>query len=102
VRQLECMIYRLGHLDVRLSGQEFIQCTEMRVDNDFSEFQRPEHYIRYIGALKSIPELSYLVILFLEPLEHELAVQVEYDMDEQGHKCSGVCLDFGLTMCDRS
>ncbi|KAI0924329.1 hypothetical protein AcW1_006473 [Taiwanofungus camphoratus] len=34
--------------------------------NDFSEFKRPEHYIRYI-----------------EPLESELAVQVEYDMDEQ-------------------
>ncbi|KAL6297851.1 PHD-zinc-finger like domain-containing protein [Sparassis latifolia] len=34
--------------------------------NDFSDFRRPEHYIRYI-----------------EPLESELAVQVEYDMDEQ-------------------
>jgi len=34
--------------------------------NDFSEFKRPEHYIRYI-----------------EPLESELAEQVEYDMDEQ-------------------
>ncbi|KAJ3538799.1 hypothetical protein NM688_g6469 [Phlebia brevispora] len=34
--------------------------------NDGSNFQRPEHYIRYI-----------------EPLESELAVQVEYDMDEQ-------------------
>ncbi|TFK85272.1 hypothetical protein K466DRAFT_197390 [Polyporus arcularius HHB13444] len=34
--------------------------------NDGSEFQRPEHYIRYI-----------------EPLEDDLAVQVEYDMDEQ-------------------
>ena len=35
--------------------------------NDFSEFKRPEgHYIRHI-----------------EPLESELAVQVEYDMDEQ-------------------
>ncbi|EGN97037.1 hypothetical protein SERLA73DRAFT_58213 [Serpula lacrymans var. lacrymans S7.3] len=34
--------------------------------NDFSEFQKPEHYIRYI-----------------EPLESELAIQVEYDMDEQ-------------------
>ncbi|THH27211.1 hypothetical protein EUX98_g6973 [Antrodiella citrinella] len=36
-------------------------------DNDTNaEFQRPDHYIRYI-----------------EPLESELAVQVEYDMDEQ-------------------
>ncbi|KAH7914590.1 PHD-zinc-finger like domain-containing protein [Hygrophoropsis aurantiaca] len=34
--------------------------------NDFSEFQKPEHYIRYI-----------------EPLEKDLAIQVEYDMDEQ-------------------
>ncbi|KZP17582.1 hypothetical protein FIBSPDRAFT_1046754 [Athelia psychrophila] len=34
--------------------------------NDFSDFNRPEHYIRHI-----------------EPLESELAVQVEYDMDEQ-------------------
>lgn len=35
--------------------------------NDGSSFRLPEHYIRYI-----------------EPLESELAVQVEYDMDEQG------------------
>ncbi|BEI85170.1 hypothetical protein CcaverHIS002_0505710 [Cutaneotrichosporon cavernicola] len=34
--------------------------------NDFSYFERPEHYIRHI-----------------EPIESELAVQVEYDMDEQ-------------------
>ncbi|KAG6335068.1 hypothetical protein ID866_4028 [Astraeus odoratus] len=34
--------------------------------NDFSEFQKPDHYIRYI-----------------EPLERDLAIQVEYDMDEQ-------------------
>ncbi|KAF8475395.1 PHD-zinc-finger like domain-containing protein [Russula ochroleuca] len=34
--------------------------------NDFSLFERPQHYIRYI-----------------EPLDSELAVQVEYDMDEQ-------------------
>ncbi|KAL5492640.1 hypothetical protein ACEPAI_4087 [Sanghuangporus weigelae] len=34
--------------------------------NDFQPFQRPEHYIRYI-----------------EPLEIDLAKQVEYDMDEQ-------------------
>ncbi|KAG7094890.1 hypothetical protein E1B28_005697 [Marasmius oreades] len=34
--------------------------------NDFSEFQRPEYYIRHI-----------------EPLEIDLARQVEYDMDEQ-------------------
>ncbi|KZT07202.1 uncharacterized protein LAESUDRAFT_698987 [Laetiporus sulphureus 93-53] len=34
--------------------------------NDFSDFKRPDYYIRYI-----------------EPLESELAEQVEYDMDEQ-------------------
>ncbi|ODN74463.1 hypothetical protein L202_06849 [Cryptococcus amylolentus CBS 6039] len=34
--------------------------------NDYSDFERPEHYIRYI-----------------EPIESELSVQVEYDMDEQ-------------------
>ncbi|KAI0737339.1 hypothetical protein C8Q80DRAFT_1358849 [Daedaleopsis nitida] len=34
--------------------------------NDGSEFEQPKHYIRYI-----------------EPLESDLAVQVEYDMDEQ-------------------
>ncbi|KAH7890921.1 PHD-zinc-finger like domain-containing protein [Phlebopus sp. FC_14] len=34
--------------------------------NDFSEFQKPDHYIRYV-----------------EPLEKDLAIQVEYDMDEQ-------------------
>nr|ODN90482.1 hypothetical protein L203_01591 [Cryptococcus depauperatus CBS 7841] len=34
--------------------------------NDFSDFEKPEHYIRYI-----------------EPIESELSVQVEYDMDEQ-------------------
>ncbi|CAA7265243.1 unnamed protein product [Cyclocybe aegerita] len=35
-------------------------------DNDFSEFRRPDHYIRHI-----------------EPLESDLAKLVEYDMDEQ-------------------
>ncbi|KII86055.1 hypothetical protein PLICRDRAFT_44511 [Plicaturopsis crispa FD-325 SS-3] len=34
--------------------------------NEFADFRRPEHYIRHI-----------------EPLESELAIQVEYDMDEQ-------------------
>ena len=37
-------------------------------DNDFSEFRRPENYIRHIEALES-----------------DLAKTVEYDMDEQGH-----------------
>lgn len=36
-------------------------------DNNFDDFTRPDHYIRHI-----------------EPLEIDLARQVEYDMDEQG------------------
>lgn len=39
----------------------------LNADNDFKDFERPEFYIRYI-----------------EPIEAELRVQVEYDMDEQG------------------
>lgn len=35
--------------------------------NDMEDFHLPDHYIRYI-----------------EPIESELAAQVEYDMDEQG------------------
>lgn len=35
--------------------------------NDGSEFDKPEHYLRYV-----------------EPIESELNKQVEYDMDEQG------------------
>jgi len=54
-------------------------------DNDFSDFTRPEHYIRHIGMFV----VSYLYLDIdhsgiAEPLESELAVQVEYDMDEQG------------------
>ena len=54
-------------------------------DNDFSSFARPENYIRYIG--RCIPNNAPNIISFdsfIEPLESELAVQVEYDMDEQG------------------
>lgn len=40
-----------------------IRCTV----NDMEDFHLPDHYIRYI-----------------EPIESELATQVEYDMDEQG------------------
>ncbi|KAL0954129.1 hypothetical protein HGRIS_005271 [Hohenbuehelia grisea] len=39
---------------------------------DFNDFVRPQHYIRYI-----------------EPLENELATQVEYDMDEQDQEWLG-------------
>lgn len=55
-------------------------------DNDFSDFERPEHYIRHIGSqlLYALPNYSDVRICITEPLESELAVQVEYDMDEQG------------------
>ena len=55
-------------------------------DNDFSDFERPEHYIRHIGSqlLHALPNYSDVRICITEPLESELAVQVEYDMDEQG------------------
>lgn len=53
------------------------------------EFERPEHYIRHIGewwwclwkkrVLKGTGGT--------EPMESELAKQVEYDMDEQGELC---------------
>lgn len=56
-------------------------------DNDFSLFERPQHYIRYIGM--AIFWMTYLGAepSCSEPLESELAVQVEYDMDEQGGDC---------------
>lgn len=53
--------------------------------NDFSDFQRPESYIRYIGLLTSYPlRGASAKWRFLEPLEIELMTRVEYDMDEQG------------------
>lgn len=56
------------------------------VDNDFSDFERPEHYIRHIGPqlFQVLPNYFDVRIYIAEPLESELAVQVEYDMDEQG------------------
>jgi hypothetical protein len=53
------------------------------IDNDFSLFERPQHYIRYIGMPPPLPGAFESNVL-VEPLESELAVQVEYDMDEQG------------------
>ena len=59
--------------------------TAYLTDNDFSEFRRPEHYIRHIGMISiQFFFASFLIAHSLEPLESELAVQVEYDMDEQG------------------
>lgn len=60
--------------------------TDGGVDNDFSDFVRPEHYIRHIGEfLFWAPYLSRnLTQVTAEPLESDLARQVEYDMDEQG------------------
>lgn len=55
------------------------------VVNDFEEFKRPEHYIRHIGTVFSLyPRCRTLKQGYVEPLESELARQVEYDMDEQG------------------
>ncbi|KAK4684246.1 NuA3 HAT complex component NTO1, partial [Tremellales sp. Uapishka_1] len=52
--------------------------------NDFSDFTRPEHYIRYIGELVLLTSSSQVSSSGVaEPIESELAVQVEYDMDEQ-------------------
>jgi len=61
------------------------------LDNDGSEFQRPDHYIRYSGRMVVPCGLRNLTNVFPEPLEKELAVQVEYDMDEQGAFVNG-CL----------
>jgi len=58
-------------------------------DNDGSEFQRPDHYIRYSGMDLVYRDVLDLTNLFPEPLEKELAVQVEYDMDEQGAFANG-------------
>ena len=55
-------------MDVRVQTQAGRECTDwIPPDNDLTPFVRPEHYIRHI-----------------EPLEADLARQVEYDMDEQG------------------
>jgi NuA3 HAT complex component NTO1 len=60
--------------------------TDGALDNDFSDFVRPEHYIRHIGKFgfweSYLSFNSYQVTA--EPLESDLARQVEYDMDEQG------------------
>lgn len=54
------------------------------LDNDFSEFKRPDHYIRHIGTSDGQEHKLWPSSNFTEPIESELAVQVEYDMDEQG------------------
>ena len=57
---------------------------ERFADNGPSVFQQEKHYIRYIGVLSSAPCNKYVADGCIEPLESDLAVQVEYDMDEQG------------------
>ncbi|TCD61141.1 nuA3 HAT complex component nto1 [Steccherinum ochraceum] len=47
-------------------GVHDLQARSYGYNDTNTDFQRPDHYIRYI-----------------EPLESELAIQVEYDMDEQ-------------------
>ncbi|KAL0579001.1 hypothetical protein V5O48_002996 [Marasmius crinis-equi] len=51
--------------------------------NDFSDFQRPDHYIRHIGLFIGLCAFFASVDRATEPLEMDLARQVEYDMDEQ-------------------
>ena len=70
---------------VRISSEYEMNLTRL-VDNDFSDFERPEHYIRHIGPqlFQVLPNYFNVRIYIAEPLESELAVQVEYDMDEQG------------------
>ncbi|WWC64030.1 uncharacterized protein I303_106636 [Kwoniella dejecticola CBS 10117] len=60
--------FRVVDDDLSMSAPAGVQSEQSRSYgyNDFSDFTRSEHYIRYI-----------------EPIESELAVQVEYDMDEQ-------------------
>lgn len=56
------------------------------------DFARDEHYIRYIGEQDQclntkepiLIACQYMCVISLEPIEAELAHQVEYDMDEQG------------------
>jgi len=59
-------------------------CANVFLDNDFSDFMRPEHYIRYIGVSYSVFGEMHSYTELSEPLESDLARQVEYDMDEQG------------------
>lgn len=54
------------------------------VDNDFSDFVRPEHYIRHLGMFSVFCHFTESHSQLLEHLECDLARQVEYDMDEQG------------------
>ena len=48
---LACMTNKHGHMVVRVC-RRFVSAVAdtWEQDNDFSEFQRPDHYIRYIGA----------------------------------------------------
>ena len=61
---------------------------ERFADNGPSMFQQEKHYIRYIGVLSSASCSNCVADGCTEPLESDLAVQVEYDMDEQGESCS--------------
>lgn len=77
-RSYGCAFCRCFHADGDLSTF---------IDNDFAEFQRPDAYIHYIGVsprASTATKFAILYFLHAEPLEVELAKQVEYDMDEQG------------------
>ena len=54
--------------------------------NDLTQYQRPDHYVRYIGVCKVIQRLQVSLIPTIEPLDLDLSRQVEYDMDEQGRR----------------
>ncbi|CCM01322.1 uncharacterized protein FIBRA_03371 [Fibroporia radiculosa] len=54
--------------------------------NELTDFKRPEHYIRYIGMVDFMLLLQAVALRTSEPLESDLATQVEYDMDEQDHE----------------
>ena len=64
-------------------------------DNGPSFFQQEKHYIRYIGEHSGASWGNRDIDMFAEPLESDLAVQVEYDMDEQGMPpfCQYICVE---------
>lgn len=71
----------------------------------YDEFERPEHYIRHIGEWGLGIGLWKKRVLTggidgTEPMESDLAKQVEYDMDEQGEiGCQLALLKGPLTSC---
>lgn len=50
VNLLVFTISRQGLTDVRILHKFTRSVIDFNLDNDFSEFQKPDHYIRYIGG----------------------------------------------------